>query len=208
MKVLVIGAAGKSGAALVQQAMAEGHEVTAFVHDPSEYHQTGVHVIAGDVLDAAKVEEAVAGQDAVLDALGGKTPYKETTLETNAARHVVNAMRKHGVRRLVVISVMGEGESRESAGFFYEHVLMPTFLRGALKDKAGMEAEVEASDLDWVLVRPPMLTDGEATGTVRVVSKGSGEKAHKISRADLAEFMLHQLTGDEYLGQAVTVATS
>ena len=207
MKVLVIGAAGKSGVALVQQALVEGHEVTAFVHDPSEYHQTGVHVIAGDVLDAAKVDEAVAGQDAVLDALGGKTPFKETTLETNAARYVVNAMRKHGVRRLVVISVMGEGESRESAGFFYEHLLMPTFLRGAMKDKAGMEAEVEASDLDWVLVRPPMLTDGEAIGNVKVVSAGSGEKVHKISRADLAAFMLHQLTGNEYLRQAVTVAT-
>ena len=97
MKILVIGAAGKSGEALVKQALADGHEVTAFVHDASDYKQPDVKVVEGDVLDAAKVNSAVAGQDAVLDALGGHTPYKETTLETNAARNVVNAMRQHGV---------------------------------------------------------------------------------------------------------------
>ena len=207
MKVLVIGAAGKTGEALVDAARSEGHEVTSFVHDATDYKQAGVRVVAGDVLDAAAVDTAIAGQDAVLDALGGSTPYKETTLETNAARNVVNAMQRHGVRRLVVISVMGAGESVEHADFFYEHLLMPTFLRGAMKDKAGMETAVEASGLEWVLVRPPMLTDGEATSNVRVISAGSGEKVHKISRADLAAFMVQQLQSDAYLGQAVTIAT-
>lgn len=84
---------------------------------------------------------------------------------------------------------------------------MPTFLRGATKDKAGMEAEVEATHLDWVLVRPPFLTDGEATGNSKVFSPETQEKAHKISRKDLAAFMVRQLTSDTYLRQAVTVAT-
>lgn len=207
MKILVIGAAGKSGEVLVKQALADGHEITALVHDASSYDQAGVRVIEGDVLDAAKVEAAVAGQDAVLDALGGHTPYKETTLETNAARNIIDAMRRNGVRRLVVISVLGEGDSKANAGFFYEHLLLPTFLRGTIKDKAGMESEVKSSDLDWVLVRPPFLTDGDLTGKVKVFSPEAQEKAHKISREDLAAFMLEQLTSNAHLHQAVTIAT-
>ena len=208
MKVLVIGAAGKSGEALVTAALATGHEVTAFVHDAASYDRTGVRVVAGDVLDRAAVDAAVAGQDAVLDAIGGKTPYKETTLETSAARTVVDAMRRHGVPRLVVISVLGAGESRENAGFFYEHLFMPTFLRGAMKDKAGMEAEVEASDLDWTLVRPPVLTDGDATGDVKALPPETDEKAHKITRADLAAWMVAQLSSGQYSRQAVVVTNS
>jgi NAD(P)H-binding len=101
-------------------------------------------------------------------------------------------MRRNGVRRLLKISVVGAGESVKNAGFFNEHVLMRTFLR-LLVDKAGMEAEIEGSNLDWTLVRPPMLTDREKTGVARVLSTEGGEKTHKIGRADLAAFMVQQL---------------
>ena len=160
MKVLVIGAAGKSGEALVNEALAAGHKVTAFVRGAAPYKKANVRVVAGDVLDADAVDVAVAGQDAVIDALGGKTPWKVTTMETSAAHNIVDAMRRNGVRRLLKISVVGAGESVKNAGFFNEHLLMKTFLRGLLVDKAGMEAEIEGSNLDWTLVRPPMLTDG------------------------------------------------
>jgi putative NADH-flavin reductase len=170
MKVLVIGAAGKSGEALVNEALAAGHKVTAFVRGAAQYKKANVRVVAGDVLDAAAVDVAVAGQDAVIDALGGKTPWKVTTMETSAAHNIVDAMRRNGVRRLLKISVVGAGESVKNAGFFNEHLLMRTFLRGLLVDKAGMEAEIEGSNLDWTLVRPPMLTDGEKTGVTRVLS--------------------------------------
>jgi NAD(P)-dependent dehydrogenase (short-subunit alcohol dehydrogenase family) len=148
MKVLVIGASGKSGEALVNEALAVGHKVTAFVRDAAQYKKANVRVFAGDVLDAAAVDLAVAGQDAVIDALGGKTPWKVTTMETNAAHNIVDAMRRNGVRRLLKISVVGAGESIKNAGFFNEHLLMRTFLRGLLVDKAGMEAEIEGSNLD------------------------------------------------------------
>ena len=160
MKVLVIGAAGRSGEALVDEALAAGHKVTAFVRGAAQYKKANVRVVAGDVLDADAVDVAVAGQDAVIDALGGKTPWKVTTMETSAAHNIVDAMRRNGVRRLLKISVVGAGESVKNAGFFNEHLLMRTFLRGLLVDKAGMEAEIEGSNLDWTLVRPPMLTDG------------------------------------------------
>jgi putative NADH-flavin reductase len=120
----------------------------------------------------------------------------------------VDAMRRNGVRRLLKISVVGAGESVKNAGFFNEHLLMRTFLRGLLVDKAGMEAEIEGSNLDWTLVRPPMLTDGEKTGVARVLSTESGEKAHRIGRADLAAFMVQQLESSRYVRQAVTVTTT
>ena len=87
------------------------------------------------------VDVQLSGQDAVIDALGGrKTPWKVTTMETSAA-HNIDAMRRNGgCRRLLKISVVGAGESIKNPGFFNEHVLMRTFLRGLLVDKAGMEA--------------------------------------------------------------------
>ena len=204
MNLLIIGAAGETGRLAVERAVAAGHAVTAFVHDPSDYSPpAGVRVVGGDAQDATKLAEAVAGQDAVLDAIGGHTPYLKTDLERNVARSVVEAMSKHGVRKLVVISMLGVGDSEDQAGFFYEHLLMPTFLRGATPDKEAMESAVEQGGVDYVIVRPPLLTHGEATGKVRVVAEG--EKAGSITRADLAAFLVDQLASDQYAKQAVTV---
>ena len=154
MNVLVIGAAGRTGKAVVAQAVAAGHQVTAFVHQAGDDAAPNVRIIVGDATDGAAVAAAVAGQDAVLDTIGGKTPYQATTLEASVASVVVAAMRQHGVRRLVVVSMLGEGESTANAPF-YGRLLMATFLRGDSKDKAAMEAAVTGSDLDWVILPPP-----------------------------------------------------
>ena len=207
MNVLVVGAAGESGQLVVERARAAGHAVTAFVHDPGTYSPpAGVRVVGGDATDPAQVDPAMAGQDAVIEAIGGHTPFLRTDLERKAAQTLVDSMKRNGVRRLVVISVLGAGDSTDQAGFFYEHLLMPTFLRGAMKDKDAMEQVVQNSDIDFVLVRPPMLTGGEATGSVQVVE--GDETAHKITRADLAQFLVDQLTSDAHLGRAVVVANS
>lgn len=205
MKILVVGAAGKTGRAVVEQALAAGHEVTAFVHNANGYDVAGVRVFAGDAADSAAMDAAVQGQDAVLDTIGGKTPYKNTTLESSAAGAIVAAMQRHGVRRLVVTSMLGAGDSEANAPVALR-LLRATFLRGADKDKTAMEAAVEASGLDWVILRPAILRDGPATGNVRVFEAETGEKAHRLTRADLASFMLAQLSGDEHLHQAVAVA--
>ena len=207
MKVLVVGAGGKTGQLVVQRALDAGHEVTAFVHSADEYQGADVRLIEGDATDAAKMNEAIAGQDAVLDTIGGKTPYKTTALEASVAKAIISAMQSNGVRRLVVTSMLGEGDSIEQTPF-YERILVSTFLRGANKDKANMEADVEASHLDWVILRPAILTDDAATGDVRVFTLESDDKAHKITRADVAAFMVDQLSSDQYLRQAVTIANS
>lgn len=205
MKVLVVGAAGKTGRAVVEQAVTVGHEVTALVHRDGDYNVPGVAVRVGDASAAEAVEAAVAGQDAVIDTVGGKTPFKHTTLETRVATTVVAAMQRHGVRRLIVTSMIGEGDSAANAPFIVK-ILLATFLRGAKPDKGGMESAVSASELDWVITRPAILTEKPATGGVRVFSSDSRDKAHSITRTDLAAFLVAQLSSDDYLGHAVTVA--
>ena len=208
MNILVIGAAGKTGEAIVKQALGQGHTVTAFVHTVKDFDIPGARVLEGDVLDAAAVQAAVAGQDAVLDALGGHTPWKETSLETNAARNIIAAMQAHGVKRLLVVSAIGVGDTKDLVPSWYEHLIMPTLLKGTMADKERMEPEVEASGLEWTLVRPGHLVDGEASGKITFFEHGRGETAHKITRADVAAFMLDALTDGTYKHEAVNIASN
>jgi putative NADH-flavin reductase len=206
MKVLVVGAAGKTGRAVVEQAMKQGHQVTAFVHSDGGYDVPGVvEIKTGDASNTAAMENAILGQDAVVDTVGGKVPYKHTTLEGDVAAAIVGAMQRQGVRRLVVTSMYGEGDSGANAAF-YVKILMATFLRGEVPDKAQKESTVTGSGLDWVIVRPPFLTEKPATGEVRVFSPDSHDHPHTITRSDLAAFMVTQLTSDENLRKAVTIA--
>ncbi len=208
MKVLVIGAAGKTGRLVVDRALAKGYSVKALIHDTDALAEAplsdGVHIVQGDVHDARTVREALAGCDSVIDTLGGKKPFLRTEMEASAARVVLQAMQELGIRRLVVISVLGAGDSHHQAPFWYEHLLLPTFLRGGLPDKNAMEAEVQASGVDWVVVRPPMLTDDVPTGHVKVVQQH--ETAHSITRGDLAQFLVDQVDDNSHLGTAVVVA--
>jgi putative NADH-flavin reductase len=208
MKVLVLGAGGKTGRLVIERAVAAGHTVTALAHTVNEKEQfpDSVNLVHGDVRNPSRLDQVMTGQDAVIDTLGGKTPWAETDLESSAADVVIQVMKRNDVKRLVVVSVLGEGDSEEQAGWFYQHLMMPTFLRGALKDKAAMEQKVEASGLDFVIVRPPVLSDSDPTGMTKIVS--SGETARKITRGDLAQFLVDQLTSDVYLSQEITVANS
>ena len=207
MKVVVFGAAGKTGRAVVDQAKAAGHTVTAFVHNADDYDVPDVEVREGDATDPAAVDAALAGQDAVIDTIAGKTPYEPTTLESSAARAIIASMQRHGARRLVVTSMIGEGDSIANMPAD-QRPLLTGFLAGATPDKAQMEESVEASDLDWVIARPAILDDEPATGNVRVYTPETGDEAHRIARADLASFLVAQLSTDEHLRHAVTIGNN
>ena len=206
MKVLILGAAGKTGRLVLEKAVAAGHKVTALIHEhkEDEIYPAEVDVVAGDVRNPSRLDQVMTGQEAVIDVIGGTKPFLETDLETSSAKVLIDVMKREGVKRLIVVSAMGVGDSKEHAGFFYEHLLMPLFLSGTTRDKGRMEGEVSSSGLDFTIVRPPLLRDSDATGHVHVVA--GPEKAHTITRADLAQFLVDQLSSSQYAGQQVTIA--
>lgn len=206
MNVLVLGAAGKTGRLIVETAVAAGHTVTAFVRNASRYTAPpAVRVLHGNATESASVSHAMHGQDAVIDAVGGKTPWRKTDLERTVAHALVAAVAQQGTRRIIAISSLGVGDSTRQSPLLFRLLLLPTFLRGARADKAAMEREVAQAGVPYVLVRPAVLNDQPAAGATRVLT--GSEKGRQISRADVAAFVVEQLTTDTYLNQAVTIAT-
>lgn len=204
MNVFVLGAAGRTGRLIVEMAVAAGHEVTALVRDASRYDAPpGVRALRGDATDPATLARGMAGQDVVIDAVGGKTPWRKTELERAVARALVAAARQHGTHRIIAISSLGVGDSTAHAPLLLR-LLLPTFLRGSTADKAAMEREVEQAGIPYVLVRPAVLNDQPAVGAARVLT--GTEQGRQIARADVASFVIEQLTTDIHLNRAVMIA--
>jgi putative NADH-flavin reductase len=208
MRIAVFGASGKTGRQVVEQALAAGHQVTAFVRDPAKLgmEHPALRVVRGDISDAARVDEAVRGQDAVVSALGQtKTSGKDVL--TVAARVLIPAMERAGVRRLVSLVGAGVPDPRDPSSFgrTMMRALMKTLVGHVLRDAEEHARLLRASGLDWTLVRPPRLTDGPRTGTYRtgILRLGMGET---LSRADLAEFMLHAAAEGTFVRDAPMVS--
>ncbi len=199
MKLIIFGATGTVGRHLVEQALAQGHRVTAFARDPLALKSDHPNLSrqAGDVLDPGAVADALQGHDAVLIALGAG---RRGGVRAAGTQHVIDAMAWHGLRRLVCQTTLGAGDSRPLLTFFWKRIMFGLLLREAYADHEAQEAVVRQSGLDWVLVRPGAFTDGPATGAYRHGFAATAKNLKlKISRADVADFMLQQLTGDRYL---------
>ena len=202
MNILIAGSTGTIGRQLVNQALESGHDVTAFARDPSKL-QIDNHKLTkyrGDILDPGSVKEVMPGKDAVLCALGagGKGGVRAA-----GTHNLIEAMEENGVRRLVCLSSLGVGDSRGNLNFLWKHIMFGLLLRRAFDDHVAQEDRIRESSLDWTIVRPSAYTDGDRTGDYRHGFPASltGLKL-KISRADVAEFMLRQLTDDSYLHRA------
>lgn len=195
MRVIIFGPTGGVGQALVAQALDRGLEVTAFARTPSKLtvSHPRLTVVQGDVLDAAGVARATAGHDAVLVALGGSSLLRDDTNCSEGTRHILAAMNAQGVKRLVVCSSMGVGDSRQHIPAFVRLMLTKP-----LKDKEIQEALIKASPTDWVIVRPTGLNNAAARGSLAIVEAGP-VPTNNISRADVATFMLDQLQHNTWL---------
>jgi putative NADH-flavin reductase len=204
MNLLIFGATGGTGRALVAQSLEQGHRVTAFARNPDAIttEHKDLAVAQGDILDYASVERAVKGQDAVLSALGIKAIWRNTTI-SDGTLNIITAMEKCEVKRFVFESAISIGDSkaqRRQVGILFNCILMPLFFRNMARDKEIQERYIMQSMLDWVIVRPVVLTNGPRTGIYRSeFSPTDTSIKGKISRADVAEFMLKQLTDDTYL---------
>ncbi len=211
LHILVLGATGGTGRELVTRGIARGHSVTALVRDPARLTAPDprLRVLTGDALDAVAVATAVRGQDAVLCALGHRNFLGPTHVLSDATRTLLAAMETHGVRRLVVETALGLGDSAFRMGLWYTLVVLPLVLPFYFWDKARQERIIARSRADWTIVRPGALTDGPATGAYRSgpgASVGGLVRTHAISRADTAEFMLDQLATTAELRRAPGIA--
>lgn len=199
MKLIVFGPTGGTGRALLEQALAGGHAVTAFARNTAAVTpRPGLTIVAGSVLDAAAVDAAVARHDAVLSALGGR-PWRRSPVCEPAIRNMTAAMTRHGVRRIVAISTLGAGETRATVGWFTRNVIFRLVLAGEVADKEAMERHLAVTNLDWTVVRVGILTDGAMRGAFRACDDGSVAGMGKIARADVAGFMLAQLEAGTWL---------
>jgi putative NADH-flavin reductase len=201
MKILIFGASGATGQKLVSQALNLEHLVTAFVRNPSKLSITSdrVKIFKGDVTDYQSVESAIGNQDAVISALGASSPFKRDFTLIKGIQNIVTAMTKGNVRRLIYQSFLGVKENRKELGFLINTVV-PTVLRNIIVDHEAKEHIIVNSSINWTIVRCSMLTNGLFTGDYRDGEHiTSASILASISRADVADFMLKQLTDYEYL---------
>jgi putative NADH-flavin reductase len=207
-RVLIMGATGGTGRQLVEQALERGLAVTAFVRDPSRL--TIAHpqltVVRGDVLDPGSVEAAMRGQEAVLSALGHKRYFTPSRILSEGTRNVLRAMEAHGVSRFVCETSLGIGDSAGRLGVYYTFFTIPVILPLYYWDKTRQERIIASSPLEWVIVRPGLLTNGAKRGGYRHGRRlGSYFWTMRVSRADVADFMLNQLESDAYRRAAPAV---
>lgn len=203
MKILIVGATRGIGRQVLEQALAAGHAVSAVVRDTRrlDVQHDRLRVVKGDILDANSIAAAMGGHEAVCCSIGVKVPWLTVPVFSEGTRNLLAAMKKSGVRRLVCVTGIGAGDSRGHGGFLYDRLFLPFLLRTIYADKDRQETLIRASGVDWVIVRPGFLTNGPLTGRYRAITNLSGVTAGRISRADVAHFILQQLVAPSHLRQ-------
>ncbi|MCX6048604.1 MAG: SDR family oxidoreductase [Chloroflexi bacterium] len=206
MKLAIFGATGGTGQQLVEQALAAGHRVVALVRDPAKVttKHPDLTLLQGNVLELADVVKTINGVDGVLCSLGN-TANNPAMVVSTGTQNIVQAMRQKGIKRLIVISSLGVGDSKNQVGWLFK-LIMWTFLRKVIRDKEEQEKIVQASGLEWTIIRPGGLADGPRTGHYKA-SLDPSFMASRVVRADVAEFALKELTDPIYLRKTPAITS-
>ena len=203
MKLVIFGATGSVGEQVVEQALDQGHQVTAFARTPAklDIQHPNLALFQGDVTNLASVEQAIQGQEAVICVLGGGKNLS-STVRSEGTQQIIRAMEQSSVRRLICQSTLGAGDSWGNLDFYWKYIMFGFILRKVFADHQLQERYVKQSHLDWTIVRPSAFIDGPRTGSYRHGFSGSDKLSNlKIARADIADFLLKQLASDTYLGK-------
>ena len=205
MKLAIFGATGKTGIEIVKQTLEQGHTVTAFVRDSTRLaiEDERLTIVVGDAFDPASVAQSVQGQNAVICALGAGSELKKTTVRTAGTINIISGMQKYNVKRLIVVTAMGVGESWNTFSMMNKF-FFATLLKSSRDDHETQEAAVKESGLDWTIIRPSGLTDTPRTG-IYEVGENIPAATSKIARADIADLILKELEQNALIGKAVTI---
>jgi len=206
LSILVIGGTHGIGLETVKLALERGHKVTALARHPEriKLQHPQLSIVKGDVLEVVSLRDAMAGQDAVVLAIGMGLTRKPVTLFSVGTAHVLNAMEVADVHRLVTVTGIGAGDTSAHGGFFYDKIFRPLGLQTVYDDKDRQEALIRECQfpLDWTIARPGVLGNGKAKHQYRVLTDLTGINGGNISRADTAHFIVAVLENDSHLGAA------
>ena len=201
MKIAIIGATRGIGLAMAQAALADGHVVTALARTPGRMPMSHLHlhIIAGDAQDAQAIARVVEGQDVVCDCLGTTNVAQTITMFSRSAENLAKVLKPEQL--LIAVTGMGTGDSRGHGSFLYDYLFMPIVLRRMYADKDRQERIIKDNVARWIIVRPGFLTNGPHTGRYRALTDLTGIHGGRISREDVADFMLSQAKAPEFIGQ-------
>lgn len=215
MKVFLLGATGSSGYEILKKLVRDGYAVKALVRNPAklnlaeiEQAQEGqIEVVKGSVFESGKLEAHFKGCEVIISALGTGTKNSYTEIYSEGGRNILNAMRAAGIRKLITItSGLVDLSDPSTDNFFLNRIIRPNFNK-VYYDQTRWETILdETKDIDWICVRPPYLTNKAFTGKYRVKAKHCPEGGRKISRADLADFIVRQINSDEFINQKPVIA--
>lgn len=206
MNITIIGASAGIGLLTVEQALDRGHRVTAFSRSTALIpDHPSLIKLNGNATSVADLKQAVSGADAVLVTIGTKDK-RRTTLFSETAQALIRACTEHNASKpVLVVTGFGAGDSRHYLSFFMRLVIR-LFLRDQYEDKTRMEVLFAQSNLRWEMVRPGRLTNGAPTQTYRVLPElHKGIRVSKITRADVADFLLNQAEKPTLIGQHVSL---
>lgn len=212
MKIVIFGATGFSGRAILKEALSQNHQVTALARNISALPDPDKNLVLveGDVLNRNAVAAALINSDAVIQCLGigGKGSGKPTTFISDATRIIIEEMEKQSVKRLIVMSNAGAGNSIEFMSRFFTGFILPWFMKWLqviIDDKNRMEPLVMNSTLDWTIVRCPNITDKAPRGKYLATLDGKGLKM-SITLGDMAKFIVQQLVDDSFSRQCPSIS--
>jgi len=204
MRIIIFGASGGTGRELVKQGLSLGHIIAAFVRNPNslEVKDEKLTIFQGDVLNAEQVSRAVEGQDVVISVLGNKTSKairKSNTVISEGLQNIIAAMDRNNLKRLLFVTSFGVSENV----FLPEKLFIKIFLKNIFADIPKQERLIQASGLDWTIVRPARLVNTPKTANYNAGDNLRFGIFSKISRTDVADFLLKSVDKREYFRKII-----
>jgi putative NADH-flavin reductase len=209
MKIAIFGASGGTGSLLAERCLAAGYSVTALVRRPRNFPlRDKVHVVQGNVFDPSPVRETVEGADVVLSTLGAHSPLRNENVLPRAVPRIVDAMKETSVPRIIVLGSAGalpNSLDKQPAWrrWIIQNIVYNTFLKWPVAEQISQYAILSRSELDWTMVMPPVLTNEAARHSFRIDGEALPPKGSRISRADVADFMMQQINNPEWIKKGV-----
>jgi putative NADH-flavin reductase len=212
MNVAIFGANGATGRLLTRRCLTAGYAVTALLRTPAVFpYADRVHVVQGNAFDRSAVRRTVEGAGVVFSTLGAHSPFKNENVLPRAVPLIVEAMQQARVRRIIVLGSAGalrDSLRKQPAWrrWIVENIVYKTVLKWPVVEQIAQYKVLSAGDLDWTMVMPPMLTNGRARRDYRVDGDALPRNGSRISREDVADFMMLQINDEQWIGRGVYIA--